>query len=170
MIKGIIYGLLKTYKNKNTHTEDYLDAVIKLFNRHAARGWNRTVLKHMILESNSKLSRKTTLLPHCFTPPATSSTLQNTLNSPNRLFIHVEYSKNDIPIQAVRTIVEATLKDTIDELGVSQITVAYSRPKNVKYLLSKAKLHQAKGKEVSIYYWGPGRRERRILFKHSHFF
>ena len=30
MIKGIIYSLLKTYKNQNTHTEDYLDIVIKL--------------------------------------------------------------------------------------------------------------------------------------------
>ena len=28
MIKGIIYSLLKTYKNQNTHTEDYLDVVI----------------------------------------------------------------------------------------------------------------------------------------------
>ena len=50
---------------------------------------------------------------------------------------------------------EATLKDMIDELGVSQITVAYSRPKNVKDLVSKAELHQAKGKEISIYYGGP---------------
>ena len=38
------------------HTEDYLDVVIKLFNRHAARGWNRTVLKRMILESREKNS------------------------------------------------------------------------------------------------------------------
>ena len=44
-----------------------------------------------------------------------------------------------------------------DELGVSQITVAYSRPKNAKDLPSKAKLHKGKQKEVSIYYGGaPG--------------
>ena len=90
----------------------------------------------MILESNSKLERQI-LLPHCFTPPATSSTLQNTPNSPNRLFIHMEYNKNDMPKKAVRSIVEATLKDTIDELGVSQITVSYSTPKIVKDLLSE---------------------------------
>ena len=96
MIKGIIYSLLKTYKNQNTYTEDYLDVVIKLFDRHAARGWNRTVLKRMILESNSKLERKL-LLPCCLTPRATSSPPQNILSSQNRLFIHMEYSKNDIP-------------------------------------------------------------------------
>ena len=153
MIKGIIYSLMKTYKNQNTYTKDYLDIVLKLFNRHAARGWNRTVLKRMILESNSKLER-TLLLPRCLTPYTTSPALQNTSSSPNRLFIHMEYSKNDIPKKAVRSIVEATLQETIDELGISQITVAYSRPKNIKDLLSKAKLHQAKGKEVSTYYGG----------------
>ena len=143
MIKGIIYSLLKTYKNQNTHTEDYLDVVMKLFNRHAARGWNRTVLKRMILESNNKLERKV-LLPRCFTPPVASSSSENILDSPNRLFIHMEYSKNDMLKKAVRSTVETILKDTIDELGVSQITVAYSRPKNIKDLPSKAKLHQAK--------------------------
>ena len=37
MIKDRIYSLLKTYKNRNTYTEDYLDVMVKLFNRHAAR-------------------------------------------------------------------------------------------------------------------------------------
>merc|ERR1711966_82896 len=120
---------------------------------HAARGWNRTVLKRMILESNSKLESQL-LLPHCFKPPSASAPPENTFGNSNRLFIHMEYSKNDMPKKAVRSIVEATLKDTIDELSVSQITVAYSRPKNIRDLLSKAKLHQAKGKEVSIYYGG----------------
>ena len=88
-------SLLKNYKNQNTHTEDYLDVVIKLFNRRAARGWNMSVLKHMILESNSKLERKL-LLPRCFTLPTTSSPPKIILGGPNRLFIHMEYSKNDI--------------------------------------------------------------------------
>ena len=104
-----------------------------------------SVLKHMILESNSKLERKL-LLPRCFTLPTTSSPPKIILGGPNRLFIHMEYSKNDIPKKAVRSIVEATLQDTIDEMGISQITVAYSRPQNIKDLLSKAKLHQSKGK------------------------
>ena len=29
MIKGIIYSLMKTYKNQNTYTKDYLDVVLK---------------------------------------------------------------------------------------------------------------------------------------------
>ena len=77
----------------------------------------------MILESNSKLERNL-LLPHCLTPHTTSSSPQNVLNSPNRLFIHMEYSKNVMPNKTVRSIRGATLKDTVDELSVSQITVA----------------------------------------------
>ena len=87
MIKGIIYSLMKTYKNQNTYTKDYLDVVLKLFNCHAARGWNRTILKRMILESNSKLERNL-LLPRCLTPYTTSSPPQNVSNSPG-LAIHL---------------------------------------------------------------------------------
>ena len=68
--------------------------------------------------------------------------------------LYTEYSRNDIPKKAVRSIVNTTLSNTLAELNISQTTVAYSRPKNIKDLLSKAKLHQAKGKEVSIYYTG----------------
>ena len=68
MIKSVIYSLLNTCKNQNTHTEDYLDVVIKPFHRHAAaRGWNRTVPKRRIPERKSKLE-KTLLLPHRVTP------------------------------------------------------------------------------------------------------
>ena len=150
MIKGIIYSLLKTYKLQNTYLEDYIEVATKLFTRHAARGWNKTLLKRIILESNSKLERLA-LLPRATlpTPPA-----DNPINSPNRLFIHMEYSKNDMPKKAVRSIVDATLSHTLKELNVTQTTVAYSRPKNLKDLLSKAKLHQEKGKEVSTYYTG----------------
>ena len=66
----------------------------------------------------------------------------------------MEYSKKDMPKKAVRSIVNATLSNTLAELGISQTTAAYSRPKNIKDLLSKAKLHQAEGKEVSVYYSG----------------
>ena len=123
----------------------------KLFNRHAARGWNKAVLKRMILESNNKLERQI-LLPNHPTTLSTNSALENILESPNRLFIHMEYSRNDMPKKAVRSIVDATLSNTLEEINISQTTVSYSRPKDVKDLLSKAKLHQAKGKEVSVYY------------------
>ena len=58
--------------------------------------------------------------------------------------------------KVVRSIVNATLPNTLAELGISQTTVAYSRSKNIKDLLSKAKLHQTESKKVSLYYLGGG--------------
>ena len=107
----------------------------------------------MILESNDKLEQQI-LLPNHLTTLPTDSALENILEHSNRLFIRMEYSRNDMPKKAVRSIVDATLSNTLEDLQISQTTVAYSRPKNVKDLLSKAKLHQAKGKEVSVYYSG----------------
>ena len=45
----------QTSYTQNTYLEDYLDAVIKLFNRHVARGWNKVVFKHMILKIDQKI-------------------------------------------------------------------------------------------------------------------
>ena len=94
MIKGILCSLLKTYKNQNTYLEDYLNVVVKLFNRHASGGWNNTVLKRIILESNSKLEKQS-LQPNLSAMFAYLP--EDVPSSPNRLFIHMEYSKNDTP-------------------------------------------------------------------------
>ena len=40
----------------------------------------------------------------------------------------------------------------MDNLGYNQLTVAYSRPKNLRELLTKAKLYEVPGLEASTYY------------------
>ena len=95
--------------------------MVKSFNHHAARGWNKTVLKRMILKSNSKLERES-LQPNL---SAVSINLpKDVSSSPNMLFIHMECSKNDMPKKAVRSIMNATLPNILAELGSSQTTVA----------------------------------------------
>ena len=51
-------------------------------------------------------------------------------------------------------IYDATYKVNFESLGITQMTTAYSCPKNIKYLVTKAKLHHAPGKEASTYYLG----------------
>lgn len=131
MIKGIIYSLLNTCKKQNTYLENHLDVVVKLFGRHAAWGWDKSVRKRMILEASSKLEQKS-LLPNYSADLPANSTTENFLNSPNRLFICMEYSKNDMPKEAVRSIVDATFTETLDELNIIQTTVACFRPKKWK--------------------------------------
>ena len=66
----------------------------------------------------------------------------------------MEYSSNDIPRKSVRAVVDRTLGVLLKEIGITQVTLAYSRAKNIKDLVTKAKLHQPPGKEASKYYWG----------------
>mmetsp|Transcript_35312 Transcript_35312/g.59947 ORF Transcript_35312/g.59947 Transcript_35312/m.59947 type:complete len:112 (-) Transcript_35312:413-748(-) len=72
----------------------------------------------------------------------------------DRLFFHLEYHRNDIPSQAIRTLYNIHCKPKFEEIGIKQFTIAYSRSKNVRDATTKAKLHLAAGKEASKYYLG----------------
>ena len=58
----------------------------------------------------------------------------------------------------VQSIYNATCKDQFEGLETMQMTIAYARPKNIKNLVTKAKLHQARVKEASNYYVEGGER------------
>jgi len=64
MINGIIYSLLRTYMRQNTREADYQEITLKLFHRHAARGWNKVLLKDLILKADKKSACSSTSLPH----------------------------------------------------------------------------------------------------------
>ena len=146
-IKGIIYSLVRNYKRQNTHYSDYKEMVTKLFDRHVARGWDRATMKQYILEADSKLSN----LPRP-TPPPTATT---PLNNKERLFLHFVYHRCDIPKQQVRSIYNNTCSRVFEDLlDIKQLTVAYSRSTNIRESVSKAKLHQAPGREASKFYTG----------------
>ena len=142
MMKGIIFSLVKNYRLQNSEEADYTNMCQKLFARHVARGWDRTTMKSWILEADRRLRL----------PPNPCTTLP-TSGAHNRLFLHMEYHKNDIPKRLVRSIYERHCQPLFSKyLGVEQLTVAYSRAKNIKELASKAKLHQAPGSEASTFY------------------
>ena len=73
-------------------------------------------------------------------------------------FLHLEYHPNDIPRKKVRELFSETcvplftreIKD--GGIEIKRIIVAYSRPRNLRDLLQKAKVYQAKGGEVSTYF------------------
>ena len=70
------------------------------------------------------------------------------------VFLHLEYSENNIPNQAVRALYDHYCKEAFEGLGITQMSTLYSPPKNIKDLVSKAKLHQPPGKEASKYHPG----------------
>ena len=159
MIKGIIYSLLRTYKLQNTKEEDYLEVACLLHKRHAARGWGRQQLKRLILDADFKLCQHPPSLPSAVTPaPPDPLLFQN--QSTDRVFMHIEYGRNDLPRKVVRSIFDLTCKEMCEKIGIDNFTSAYSSPKNIKDLVTKSKLHMAPGKEASKYYIGELSAER----------
>ena len=150
MMKGIIFSLMRNYKRQNSNHSDYKAMATKIFYRHIARGCEHTTMKTWILEADSKIRIESTTA--LFTNNPTEET---TDNNNNRVFLHFEYHCNNIPKKAVCVIYERHCQATLSKkLGIQNLTIAYSRSKNIKDLVTKAKLHQAPGKEASKFYVG----------------
>ena len=138
MIKGVIASLLNRYKWQNTHQEDFINIVKLLFQRLLARGWSATFLKQEILKYTSQNKENTPT--------------SRTLHANNTAFLHIQYHPYDIPRKTIRSLYEKTCGDTFRrEIGIEHCVVAYSRPKNLRDLLTPTTLHQAPGKETSTY-------------------
>ncbi|KAL3800087.1 hypothetical protein ACHAWO_012686 [Cyclotella atomus] len=99
--------------------------------------WDRTYIRNLILEACTSAKSK------AHTPTAQPTLNQGLQNDVNRLFIHIEYHPEDIPRKRVQALYQL-------HLGEVQPTIAYSRPKNIGDLITKAKLHQAPGQTSSI--------------------
>ena len=118
MMKGIIFGLMRNYWRQNSREEDYQEMAVKLFQRHIARGWDKSTMKDYILQADLKLQSAT--------PSKNSQT--KVLSNKERVFIHLEYHPNDIPRKAIREIYDLHCRDVFEaELDIQQVTVAYSR-------------------------------------------
>ena len=69
-----------------------------------------------------------------------------------QIVLHLEYHSYDVPRRKVRQLLETCeplfSRDTDDKgLGIKRTIIAYSRPRNRRDLLQKAKLYQKRGKE-----------------------
>ena len=109
-------------------------------------------MKEYILHADIKVRRERRERQQ--TQATTAPTIEPLTNR-ERLFIHWEYHPRDIPKRIIRGLYDLHLKDDMEKwLDVKQTTVCYSRPKNVQDHVTKAKLHQAPGRESSKYYTG----------------
>ena len=73
-----------------------------------------------------------------------------TTNTKDTLFIHFKFHDDGISCQAIRLEFETHLaKMHCNDLDVTKITVAYSRPLNIGDYVTRAKLHQAPGETAS---------------------
>ena len=149
VIRGMIYGLLQTYYEQNTHREHYLETTVLLYKRLLARGWESALLKRLFDDASDKVERQL--------PSKTKRKKDPGEKRRNRLFLHTEYHPAGVPRREVRRAYMETCGDAFQDmetanggrLRIPETTIAYSRPKNLRDLLTSAKLIEVEGREVS---------------------
>jgi hypothetical protein len=140
VLKGMIHGCIRRYKLQNTRRQDYLEMIRLLYLRLIARGHNRSLLKTLMIEAVAKLESGQTKQP------------EQEIDNSDRLFLHIDYHANGIQRHQLRDTFEKTcdnFRGTAAE--IQQVTVAFSRPTNLRDELTSARLHQIDGQEVSTY-------------------
>lgn len=144
MGKAMIFGALRRYKLQNTRREDYLQMIRLHFRRMKARGWKPELLKELFLQAADRLE-----LPK----PAIAGVLdEEEVKRRDRLFIHMKYHPRGITRCQIRTAFDRicdNFRDTAAE--IKQVTIAFSRPKNLRDELVSARLHQPEGRETSTF-------------------
>jgi len=151
MIKGVVYSLLKSYYQQNTRESDYNAIVAKTFYRYCNRGWNKPTLKGYFLDADQRVKATVPKVP----PTAALPSETAPTNNKECLYLHMVYHPNDIPRHRVRAIYNHHCKELFEQrLDITQSIIAYSRPPNIKDTVTKAKLHQAPGRNASKFYSG----------------
>ncbi|KAL7531604.1 hypothetical protein ACHAWF_003842, partial [Thalassiosira exigua] len=82
IMSGIVDPLVKNNKRQNSKQQDYNGMAVKLFHRHAARGWALSTMKQYILDSHRKLSSYQALAsyqPASLPPSPTKKTVSTLL-------------------------------------------------------------------------------------------
>ena len=140
-IKGIIFSLVQRYFKQNTFLTDFVHFVGLLYYRLILRGWDRPTITNHILEATSKVEKQS---------PLTAHSLNKDESLENILILHFNYHKDGISRPMIRSIYNKHLGTHCHEdANIERTIVAYSRPKNIGDFVTKAKLHQAPGKNAS---------------------
>ena len=133
VMKGMIFGEMRRYKKQNTKRGDYLKMVGLLFKRLKARQWSPALLREWILDAANKLESNA---------PRT----REDVDPKQRLFVHMKYHPKGITRQQVRAAFDKTCDSfSGTRAAVEQMTVALSRPRNLKDELTSARFYPAEG-------------------------
>ena len=111
-----------------------------LRDRLVARGHKRALLNDMMVKAAQKIEF------------GQHNQMKEEIDSNERTFIHMEYHPNGISRRQLREAFDETCDMfTGTEAAIKQVTVAFSRPPNLKDKLTSARLHEVAGKEASTF-------------------
>lgn len=149
MIKGIINSLIHRFYKQNSMRKDFIYVTTLLYQCLIARGWDKQWMKHLIMVAVDRIQYQE---QHPQPAP-------KTLQPKNSVFLHLQYHPNDIPRTELRalfrkncTALEEMTTENDKPFAISSLIIAYSRAKNLRDVLTSAKLHEVSGNKVSQYF------------------
>ena len=148
LMKSLVFGLLLTYYLQNTFSVDFTHMTQLLFTRLIARGHQASDIRPLFLEATEWLEARYDPLVDNNKPSFLDSSTDNVL------FFHIPFHSRDISRRKIRDIYERTCEtgpngynflDMPNDLSgrtmhISRLTVAYSKPKNLRDILCPSKL------------------------------
>ena len=148
-MKGVIFGLLRTYYRQNSKFSDFVLISRLFFKRLVSQGWDQAVLKGLFKTAFNKLNHQLE------NPPPPPADHDHEPHRVGRLFFHSKYHPNDMPRREIRRIYSETLEEILRETAdVQQFTIAYSKPTTIGSRIAKAAMYEVEGREVSKYLTG----------------
>ena len=155
--KSLIFGLLQTYKCQNPNHQDFINIGKLLFQRLRDRGHTHSDLRTLFKDALYKLDKKLHLQTIKNNNLRTSNQRKiSTLEEINKnLFLHLEFHPKGLSRQKIQQIYHAECtKQHNDDVGfdnirndntncymrIEKLTVAYSRPKNLRDTLCPSTL------------------------------
>ena len=128
--------MLSRYHRQNMDTEDYCKIAIDFYKYLKDRGWTITTLEPISVHAHNNIT----------SPLPKEDLATEEVSSKETATVHFEYDRYDIQQKRARDIWDETcelLQYDVKEngLGIKRMICAYSRPRNLKDLLQRAKLH-----------------------------
>lgn len=156
LMKSLVFGQLLTYYKQNTLQSDFIELTTLLFQRLLDRGHSHDTLSLLFSTAITEIQER---LNNPF--PSKRTNTSDISSSDTQLLLHMPYHPRDISRQQIRNIYESTCESNINNFNhiinhqtksvmkISKVTVAYSRPKNIKNYLCPSTLEDSPHIKVS---------------------
>ena len=151
LTKSLIYGLYKTHFKQNTNQEDFLKMIKLLFQRMLLRGYLKETIAPVFIDAVKRITE--------LNENPTRNDAVETKTPLNQLFLHLPYHPRDVSRNFIRKNYENTcnkgkssFQNYETETGtmkINKFTIAYSRPKNLRDILSPSTLKETEDIQVS---------------------
>ena len=160
IIKGLIFGTVHRFWLLNSCTKELQHAIVQFYRKIIERGYEPNFIKPIFRNAIYKYvdqdrihklreiqeNAKNQNLNEIGTNPS-----QEPYISPRQLFLHTQFHPNNLSRGEIQKIYRETFGSSLDNY-TDKLTVAYSRPKNLRDLVAKAKVLDVEGAEVSKFF------------------